>query len=1300
MSNSIRQSRLFAAEDYKKIFKAYSFIDYTAYDFTSLRDALINYIRAYYPEDFNDYIESSEFVAIIELIAYLGTSVAFRADMNSRDNFIDTAQRRESIIRLAQMVNYVPRRNIAASGLFKINAVQTNEHILDANGVDLSNTLVFWNDPNNRNWFDQFTQVCNAAFSQTNPFGRPSKSGSVGGISTDLYSLNNVLRMNVVYPTSVNINGQQYPVDVCNPDFIDGQRFYERDPDPLNAFNFIYRNDTLGASSNNTGFFLYFRQGSLTNIDASFTYPVPNRTYNIGLQDINQDDVYVQETDNNGNVIAKWKKVPALSGENIVYNSIALSERNIFDVISGVNDDVTIRFSDGNFGNVPVGSYRIWVRTSANEYLTIRPEAAQRIQLSIPYVGVDGQEYDLTIVFSLEQTVTNSSPSETDEQIKLRAPEVFSTQSRMVNGSDYNVLPLVYGNQLAKVKAVNRTYSGHSRYIDLNDPTGFHKNLIVFGEDAAFYKESRDGVTQHSRDPSNEFSVITNVFTDIQELLRSEATKSFFYDEYLTQFENTIRVNPAGTGRSILDLSTDDSPAVLWKTLPTKSKNSTGYFSYSDAIGGQSIALVNSIPMINGDLYNFSPLGMIKSGAVLDMHHMYDPKKAMSVGVMSVINNGISTQALSSTTYYSDIGPVEMSVDVPNNYRISYIRPVFRNELTAPEMTEITDALSDGVSFWIYYDLLRDKWGISKDVGFSNSEVFIYPKPDDVNGAPGVFSDWTKSPSSGIAYVGISNAATKFRATVRGQAYVFQSQSDVRFYWEQDKKVINSNTGRAITDTIEVLPYVNSNASVDNNDPVIVDPNNAYLKRSIMFNILDVYTQEDGHTDTSRVDVILADVNNDGIYDTPSAVRELISPDSRVILEYTRDPVTQERVARPYSAKWDKTLSNTSGSLFVNFPVNPSNAAELYGAPFISNIEVTNLNGMLDPSTIGYNLPGFMYCELDNADVVFVNYAAQLLEVDSSYAISVANQLSAFLNGPTSLAVYYYPWLDGTRSLNNKLEILQEYFFKKTFLVDSVSKPGSSLFMRFNVVEAFNLDMYPSGMRVVCERDDRFYDRNGKVFTQNTSVPVGDRIPFHFKWMHYAPFDQRVDPAASNIIDMIGITASYYNEVMLWKSTRGSKYNFPIAPTTEELRIQFQDLGDYKMISDSMIWNSGKFKVLFGNQAAPELQADFKVVKSLSSNVTDNEIKVAVVNAIDNFFDIRNWDFGEKFFYTELATYIHQELSSMISSVVIVPKDARSKFGDLFEITATEYELFISTATVDNVQIVSDVSPQTIRSMY
>ena len=63
-----------------------------------------------------------------------------------------------------------------------------------------------------------------------------------------------------------------------------------------------------------------------------------------------------------------------------------------------------------------------------------------------------------------------------------------------------------------------------------------------------------------------------------------------------------------------------------------------------------------------------------------------------------------------------------------------------------------------------------------------------------------------------------------------------------------------------------------------------------------------------------------------------------------------------------------------------------------------------------------------------------------------------------------------------------------------------------------------------------------------------------------------------------------------------------------------------------------------------------------------------------------------------------MAAFIHRQLSTQISSVVIVPKDAESKFGDLFQIKAASNELFFSTASVDDVEIVSGLTGANLRS--
>ena len=87
MSSSDRQSKLLVTEDWKRIYQSFRNAEFQSYDFDNLRRAMINYLRQNYPEDFNDYIESSEYLALIDMIAFLGQNLSFRIDLNARENF-------------------------------------------------------------------------------------------------------------------------------------------------------------------------------------------------------------------------------------------------------------------------------------------------------------------------------------------------------------------------------------------------------------------------------------------------------------------------------------------------------------------------------------------------------------------------------------------------------------------------------------------------------------------------------------------------------------------------------------------------------------------------------------------------------------------------------------------------------------------------------------------------------------------------------------------------------------------------------------------------------------------------------------------------------------------------------------------------------------------------------------------------------------------------------------------------------------------------------------------------------------
>jgi hypothetical protein len=90
--------------------------------------------------------------------------------------------------------------------------------------------------------------------------------------------------------------------------------------------------------------------------------------------------------------------------------------------------------------------------------------------------------------------------------------------------------------------------------------------------------------------------------------------------------------------------------------------------------------------------------------------------------------------------------------------------------------------------------------------------------------------------------------------------------------------------------------------------------------------------------------------------------------------------------------------------------------------------------------------------------------------------------------------------------------------------------------------------------------------------------------------------------------------------------------------------------------------------------------------------VSDNDVKTSVISAINSYFDINNWDFGETFYFSELAAYLHNQLAPNISSVLIVPTSENSVFGSLLQINAEFNEIIQSAATVDNVQIITAIT--------
>ena len=199
-----------------------------------------------------------------------------------------------------------------------------------------------------------------------------------------------------------------------------------------------------------------------------------------------------------------------------------------------------------------------------------------------------------------------------------------------------------------------------------------------------------------------------------------------------------------------------------------------------------------------------------------------------------------------------------------------------------------------------------------------------------------------------------------------------------------------------------------------------------------------------------------------------------------------------------------------------------------------------------------------------------------------------------------------------------------------------------------------------------------------------------------FQYTHAASEDRRIDPSVTNIIDLFILTRSYDTA---FRNYLAGAIEEPTPPTTDSLRVDYgSKLGPIKSISDEIIYQPVKYKILFGAKAPTNLQAQFKVVKNSNKSINDNNLKVRIVNAINQFFAISNWDFGDRFYLSELTTYILNSVSPDVTNFVILPRQNNQVFGSLFEIQSKPDEIFVSGATVDDIEIVASITAAEIRA--
>ena len=1128
MAKTTRQTSIFGVEDWKRIYQTYREADFQSYDFETLRKSFIDYIRLYYPESFNDYTESSEFIALLDVMAFMGQSLAFRNDLNTRENFIDTAERRDSVNRLASLVSYTPKRNTAAEAYLKVNSVSTTENITDYNGNNLSNTVVRWNDTTNADWLEQFTTVVNASLVSSQRVGRPGASKNIVGVQTDQYTVNLVNGFLPVIPFNTTVNGNDMDFEAVSATMANEPYVYEKSPQPNGEFNFLYRNDQLGFASANTGFFFYFKQGNLQSVDFNLAERISNRVVNVNVEGINNNDVWLYQLDENGNIVQEWTKVDNIFAA--AAEQLAPDVRQFFSISSRSNDQINLDFGDGIFSSIPVGNFRTYVRASNGLRYIINAEDMQNISLSIVYFSKNGRNETITFTCALTQPVSNASNRENINDIKNRAPARYYTQNRMVNGEDYNNFPYTLFSSVIKSKALNRSSIGTSRYLDLVDATAKYSSTNIFGSDGLFYETNQLPTFTFT---FNDLNDISNVIKNqIEPLLKSRGLLEFYY-------KNFIRP-------SLVALNID------WVQSTSTTNQTTGYFRF---VNSQSPAPVgatasdNKKYIVQGALVKFiSPTGYYfdrNNRLVLGTPTLPDQKLVLWASIQNVTLDGTN---FGQGNLADGTGPVIINQFVPTNAIATQVIPVLEDDLTASFETSITEQIQLYRNLGLGYNNLTDTWYLITNTNLDASDTFSLANAQNTSGV-GLDNSWlVKLETDGVTYTVTSRNLQRF----------FGSIDQTRFFYDGTQRVYDPKNGKVINDFINMLKT--------NNQPDSGSP----LNTDVVVDIIGQPVEDDGFVDDFRVLVSFNDEDNDGIPDDPDYFNTIVAPS-----------------------------------------VNP-----------------TNKLVFLQRTTDFDNLERFL-------PVAAGTVVSNLATLD---AIELAK--SEYTDGQVFYATS------------------EEVFYQL-----SVSLTGIRTISQITGYEAF------------VGRQDLFY-----------------------QYRHNSPLSRRIDPGSTNIIDVYLVTSTYYTQYQNYIQDTTGQVTEPLMPTINELSTQYNSLNQYKMISDSVILNSVVFKPLFGTKAAPSLRGQIKVVKNINSTASNSEIKSQLIAAMNRYFTIDNWDFGDTFFFSELSAYLHSELGDIISSVVLVPTDPLKSFGDLYEIRCQPYEIFVNGATVNDVEIVAALTPSQLRS--
>tara|TARA_R100000008_G_scaffold25537_1_gene13777 strand:+ start:404 stop:2224 length:1821 start_codon:yes stop_codon:yes gene_type:complete len=402
-------------------------VNYLSKDFDSIKSDLMDYLRRYFPDDFQDFNEASGGMAIVELLAYLGDAMSFYIDRQVNEGFIERAIEEKNIFSLAQNLGYQPKFSRPAVVNLSISATFTNTTSANSTFTLKKGTKVvtnfepsvqfeILNDADFSKPQDRVTTQINASQTQ---YSITSVSAIAGSTRTFSYRASDSVPFLKLTMPDTEIT------EVISVTSSDGKEYFH--VDNLAQGSVFTGNVNTDSSSADAQYVLQYKKipyRYTTEVSADGTTSI---IFGSGTTDLEDSEIIPNPED--FVLPPSLRGAPSGFAPAVVDSSNFLKTKGLGFAPRDVNIDVKYRYGGGtdtNVGPRTLNRFSSRVVSFNNpNFLSVSASQANTILSSLSVENV--------------QQATGGSDAENRTSIKQNALQYFNSQNRAVTLQDYQV---------------------------------------------------------------------------------------------------------------------------------------------------------------------------------------------------------------------------------------------------------------------------------------------------------------------------------------------------------------------------------------------------------------------------------------------------------------------------------------------------------------------------------------------------------------------------------------------------------------------------------------------------------------------------------------------------------------------------------------------------------------------------------------------------------------------------------------------------------------------------------------------